>query len=159
MPYAVFGVCQPFGGWVADRLISRGWDATRTRKGIITFGFLFGLLMIPAAFVQNAHVAVALIVGAGFVGLATANLLVMVQLCAPDNEVGVWTGFLNFAGNIGGITAPLVTGFLIAWTGSFVSAFVLGPALLVSGLLAYWFGVGKLEAPEDSAHAVIAEPG
>jgi len=159
LPYAVFGACEPLGGWISDRLIERGWDATRTRKGIISFGFMFGLLMIPAAFVQSAYVAVGLIVGAGFVGLATANLLVMVQLCAPHDEVGVWTGFLNFAGNIGGIAAPLVTGFLIAWTGSFVAAFVLGPALLVSGLLAYWFVVGKLESPLDSSPPVIAEPG
>ncbi|HET7211967.1 MAG TPA: MFS transporter [Terriglobia bacterium] len=158
LPYAVFGVCQPLGGWISDQLIKRGWDATRTRKGIISFGFMFGLLMIPAAFVQSANVAVVLIIGAGFVGLSTANLLVMVQLCAPDEEVGVWTGFLNFAGNIGGITAPLVTGFLIAWTGSFAAAFVLGPALLVSGLLAYWFVVGKLEAPKDSAADVAANP-
>ncbi|HXH50680.1 MAG TPA: MFS transporter [Terriglobia bacterium] len=157
MPYAVFGVCQPLGGWIADRLISRGWDATRTRKGIISFGFMFGLLMIPAAFAESANVAVALIIGAGFVGLATANLLVMVQLCAPHDEVGVWTGFLNFAGNIGGITAPLVTGFLIAWTGSFVAGFVLGPVLLVSGLLAYWFVVGKLESPLDSPAGATAE--
>jgi MFS transporter, ACS family, D-galactonate transporter len=159
LPYAVFGVCQPLGGWISDRLIKRGWDATRTRKGIITFGFMFGLLMIPAAFVQSAHVAVALIVGAGFVGLATANLLVMVQLVAPHDEVGVWTGFLNFAGNIGGITAPLVTGFLIAWTGSFAPGFVLGPLLLVSGLLAYWFVVGNLDSPQDTEVNVIAEPG
>jgi ACS family D-galactonate transporter-like MFS transporter len=158
MPYAVFGVCQPLGGWISDRLIKRGWDPTRTRKGIISFGFMFGLLMIPGAFAQNATLAVGLIVGAGFVGLATANLLVMVQLCAPQDEVGVWTGFLNFAGNIGGITAPLVTGFLIAWTGSFVPGFVLGPVLLVSGLLAYWFVVGKLDATGDSAAGVTAEP-
>jgi MFS family permease len=158
LPYAVFGTCEPLGGWIADRLIKRGWDPTRTRKGIISFGFLFGLLMIPAAFVQSANLAVLLIIGAGFVGLATANLLVMVQLCAPPEEVGVWTGFMNFAGNIGGITAPLVTGFTIAWTGSFVSAFVLGPTLLVSGLLAYWFVVGKLDAPEDSVAGVTAEP-
>jgi MFS transporter, ACS family, D-galactonate transporter len=157
MPYAVFGICEPLGGWIADRLIKRGWDPTRTRKSIISFGFLFGLLMIPAAFVQSANLAVVLIIGAGLVGLATANLLVMVQLCAPPDEVGVWTGFMNFSGNIGGITAPLITGVLIARTGSFVSAFVLGPALLVSGLLAYWFVVGKLESPEDSAAGVTAE--
>ncbi|HET9179607.1 MAG TPA: MFS transporter [Terriglobia bacterium] len=157
LPYAVFGVCQPLGGWISDRLISRGWDPTRTRKGIISFGFAFGLLMIPAAFADSANVAVALIVGAGLVGLSTANLLVMVQLCAPSEEIGVWTGFLNFAGNIGGITAPLITGFLIAWTGSFVAGFVLGPLLLVSGLLAYWFVVGKLESPADSEAAATAD--
>lgn len=147
MPYAVFGVCQPLGGWVADRLIRRGWDETRTRKGMITFGFMFGLLMIPAAFVNSATLAVALIVGAGFVGLSTANQLVIVQFCAPSEEVGVWTGFLNFAGNIGGVVAPLLTGFLTAWTHSFVAAFVLGPALLLSGLLAYWLIVGQIGFP------------
>ncbi|HUX10952.1 MAG TPA: MFS transporter [Terriglobia bacterium] len=153
MPYAVFGVCQPLGGWIADRLIRRGWDETRTRKTMITIGFVFGLLMIPAAITESAGVAVALIVGAGLVGLSTANQLVIVQSCAPHDEVGVWTGFLNFAGNIGGVAAPLITGFLIAWTGSFVSAFVLGPVLLVSGSLAYWFIVGKLDSQHDPALA------
>jgi len=155
MPYAVFGVCEPLGGWIADRLISRGWDETRTRKTMITIGFVFGLLMIPAAITQNGNVAVGLIVGAGLVGLSSANQLVIVQSCAPHDEVGVWTGFLNFAGNIGGVTAPLITGFLVAWTGSFVSAFVLGPVLLVSGSLAYWFIVGQLK----SSHSPAAEAG
>ena len=157
LPYAVFGVCQPLGGWIADRLISRGWDETRTRKTMITIGFIFGLLMIPAAITQSADVAVGLIVGAGLVGLSTANQLVIVQSCAPHDEVGVWTGFLNSAGNIGGVAAPLITGFLIAWTGSFVSAFVLGPVLLVSGSLAYWFVVGKLETPRNSPAEASAE--
>jgi MFS transporter, ACS family, D-galactonate transporter len=147
VPYAVFGLSEPLGGWVADRLIRRGWDETRTRKGIISFAFMFGLLIIPAALARTAGTAVALIVCAGLVGLSSANLLVMLQSCAPPDEIGVWTGFENFAGNIGGITAPLVTGFLIAWTGSFLPAFILAPALLVSGLLSYWFVVGKLKPP------------
>jgi MFS transporter, ACS family, D-galactonate transporter len=147
IPYAVFGLSEPVGGWVADRLIRRGWDETRTRKGIISFAFMFGLLIIPAALARTAGTAVAFIMCAGLVGLASANLLVMTQACAPPDEIGVWTGFENFAGNIGGIVAPLLTGFLIAWTGSFISAFVLAPMILVSGLLSYWLVVGKLEPP------------
>src|SRR5262245_46841230 len=26
LPFCVFGVCQPLGGWIADRLIRRGWN-------------------------------------------------------------------------------------------------------------------------------------
>ena len=147
VPYAVFGISEPVGGWIADRLIRRGWDETRTRKGIISFAFMFGLLIIPAALARTAETAVALIVCAGLVGLSSANLLVLLQSCAPPDEIGVWTGFENFAGNIGGIAAPLVTGILIAWTGSFLPAFILAPTVLVSGLLSYWFVVGKLEPP------------
>jgi ACS family D-galactonate transporter-like MFS transporter len=146
LPYAVFGISEPVGGWIADRLIRRGWDETRTRKGIVTIGFLFGLLIIPAARVRTAGEAIALIVGSGLVGLSTANLLVILQSCAPPGEVGLWTGFENFAGNIGGIAAPLITGLLIKWSGSFLPAFILGPAILLSGLFAYWFIVGRLEA-------------
>ncbi|MCL5005010.1 MAG: MFS transporter [Acidobacteria bacterium] len=147
IPYAVFGLSEPVGGWISDRLVRRGWDETRTRKGIISFAFMFGLLIIPAAMARTAGTAVILIVCAGLVGLASANLLVMLQSCAPPDEVGVWTGFQNMAGNIGGIAAPLITGFLIEWTGSFLSAFILAPALLISGQLAFWFIVGKLEPP------------
>ena len=145
IPYAVFGICEPLGGWIADGLVRRGWNETLTRKSLLSFGFMFGLLIIPAAFAQSARTAIILIVFAGLVGLSTSSLLVIVQACAPPDEVGVWTGFQNFAGNIGGVTAPLITGFLIARTGSFISAFILAPALLVSGMFSYWFIVGKLE--------------
>ncbi len=156
IPYAVFGLSEPVGGWVSDRLIRGGWDETRTRKGIISFAFMFGLLMIPAAMARTAETAVALIICAGLVGLSSANVLVMVQACAPHDEVGIWTGFQNCSGGIAGITAPLVTGFLIEWTGSFRSAFILAPMLLVSGLLSYWFVVGKLEPPAPDFKVIVA---
>jgi dipeptide/tripeptide permease len=72
-------------------------------------------------------------------------LLVILQCCAPPEEVGVWTGAENFTGNIGGILAPLVTGFLISRTGSYLPGFVLAAVVLVTGLLAYWFIVGELK--------------
>jgi len=143
MPFLVFGVSEPIGGWIADRLIRAGWDETRTRKGIVTIAFLTGLLLIPASRVESASAAIALVIGASLVGLATGNLLVILQSCAPPEEVGVWTGFENFAGNIGGIVAPLVTGLLIMKTGSYAPAFALAAGVLVTGLLAYWLVVGE----------------
>ena len=53
----------------------------------------------------------------------------------------------NFIGNLAGIIAPLATGYIIFVTGSYSSAFALAAIVLVSGLLAYWFIVGKLEPP------------
>lgn len=149
LPYLVFGVSEPIGGWIADRLVRHGWDETRTRKGIVTIAFLTSLMLIPATRVASAETALALIIGGSFVGLATGNLLVILQSCAPHEEVGVWTGFENFAGNIGGILAPLATGFLVGRTGSFFAGFAIGPALLMAGLFAYWFVVGKLEPPAE----------
>ena len=59
----------------------------------------------------------ALIIGGCLVGLATGNLLVILQACSPPAEIGLWTGAYNFIGNIAGIVSPLITGFLIAQTG------------------------------------------
>jgi ACS family D-galactonate transporter-like MFS transporter len=150
LPYLIFGISEPVGGWIADRLVRQGWDETLTRKGLVTVSFLTGILLIPAALVQDARAAIALMVGASLVGLATGNLLVILQDCAPPAELGAWTGVENFTGNLGGISA-LVTGYLIGKTGSYLPGFVLAVGILVLGLLAYWFVVGELRPKEASS--------
>jgi len=149
LPYFVFGASEPIGGWIADRLIRTGWSETRARKGIITFAFLTGLFLIPAAQVQSPAAAVALIIGGCLVGLATGNLLVVLQSCAPRNEIGLWTGIYNFVGNIAGILSPLITGFLIEKSGSYTPPFVLAAALIAVGPLAFWLIVGDLEGVSE----------
>ena len=149
LPFFVFGISEPIGGWVADRLIKRGWEETRTRKGIVTVAFLTGLLLIPAAQVETATAAIALVIGGSLVGLATGNLIVILQCCAPRDQVGVWTGWENFAGNVAGVVAPLATGFLIARTGSYAPGFALAAAVLLAGLVSYWFIVGELRPARE----------
>jgi MFS transporter, ACS family, D-galactonate transporter len=146
LPFFVFGISEPIGGWIADRLIKSGWNETRTRKGIVTVAFATGLCLLPAMRVAGAKAAVVLIIGGSLVGLATGNLIVILQCCAPVDRVGIWTGAENFAGNVAGILAPLATGFLIQRTGSYTPGFALGPTLLLAGLLSYWFIVGDLSA-------------
>ncbi|MDE3179298.1 MAG: MFS transporter [Acidobacteriota bacterium] len=145
LPYVFCGLSEVLGGWLGDHLIQRGWNETRTRKGIVTLGFLMGAFLIPAALVKSASLAGLLVIGAGLVGFGASNLLVFPQACAPGREVGVWTGFQNFAGNVGGILAPLLTGFLISETGSYFPAFALGALILAFGLASYWLVVGQLE--------------
>lgn len=144
LAYFIFGITEPIGGWIADRLIRRGWNETRTRKGMVTVGFLMGLLMIPAGHVAHVNTAVLLTFGAAFVGLATGNLLAILQCCAPPDQVGVWTGVKNFSGNLGGVVGPLIMGFLISRTGSYAPGYSFAAVLLVAGLLPYWFIVGEL---------------
>jgi ACS family D-galactonate transporter-like MFS transporter len=145
LPYFVFGASEPIGGWIADRLVHRGWSEAKARKGVVTGAFLTGLLLIPAARVDAPGTAVALIVGGCLVGLATGNLLVILQSCAPPAEIGLWTGVYNFVGNIAGILSPLVTGFLIDRTDSYTAPFVLAASLIAVGPLALWTVVGDLK--------------
>ena len=156
MPFVVFTLGEACGGWLGDILIRHGCDETRTRKLIVTFAFLCGLLLIPAVAVENAEWAIGLIIGACCAGLAMGNLIAMVQNIAPAREIAAWAGLQNFAGNVGGILAPLVTGILISRTGSYIPGFAIAALVLVSGILPYWLLVGELRVPETEFTNAIA---
>ncbi len=145
LAYFIFAICEPTGGWVADRLVRRGWDETRTRKGILTLAFLTGLLLIPAAHAQSRTAAIILIFGAALVGLSTGNLHVILQSCAPPHEVSVWAGVENFAGNFAGALAQLAMGLTLSRAGSYLPGFALAACILVLGSLSYLFIVGELK--------------
>jgi len=144
LPFLVFGVCQPLGGWIADRLIRRGRDPGRTRKGIISVAFLSGLLIIPAAQAATANMALLFLMGSCLVGLSTANQLVFLQACTPPERLGLAVGVYNFVGNIAGVVAPIVTGFVIQVSGSYTPAFVLAAVAMALSQLAYWLIVGPI---------------
>ncbi len=148
LPYLVYGISQLVGGWISDVLIrSWGWNETRTRKGVLTLAFLCGLFLIPAARATTPEGALVFLVGASLVGLATGNVLTILQSCAPPQELGIWAGLQNTAGNMGGILAPMLTGLLIARTHSYQPAFAVAAGVLLLGILAYWLVVGELKSP------------
>jgi len=152
LPFLVFGVCQPGGGWVADRLIRRGWDPARARKVIISLAFLSGLLIIPAAYTSNKDVALLLITGGCLVGLSTANQLVLLQGCTPPRQIGLAVGIYNFVGNLAGMVGPLITGAVIKLSGgSYTTAFMLPAIMLAVSTLAYWIIVGPMR---DTKHDI-----
>ena len=141
VPYLTYTIAEPLGGWLADLLIRRGWRELRARKTVIAAAFLTGLLLLVAGRVANDVFAVLLLGGAALVGLATGNILALLQLVAPEDEVGLWSGMQNFSGNLSGIVAPLATGLLIAWTGSHYPGFVVAVIVLLTGVPIYWWGV------------------
>lgn len=153
LTYVVWALSGPVGGWISDRLVHHGWDETRVRKGVVTAAFSTGLMLIPAVYVTNTNWALTLVAGASLVGFATGNLLVIYQCCAPRGQVGVWSGAVNFVGNIGGALSPLATGILLSRTGSYFPGFALAPIVLLAGLLSYWLIVGELRPAGILQHA------
>jgi ACS family D-galactonate transporter-like MFS transporter len=146
LAFFTFGVAEPIGGWIADALIRQGWDETATRKGIVAVAFSMGLFLTAAMRTAHTGTAIGLLIGASLVGLATGNLLAILQSCAPAEAVGIWTGAENFAGNLAGIIAPLAVGLLITSRRSYVPGFELATIVLLAGVLAYWLVVGDLKS-------------
>jgi MFS-type transporter involved in bile tolerance (Atg22 family) len=76
------------------------------------------------------------------------------SLIAPRESVGTLGGIVNFSGQLGAISAPIVTGYIVSATHSFASAFVTATAILFLGISGYAFLLRRIEPiPEPAAIA------
>src|SRR5712692_595679 len=125
------------GGWLADYLIQHGVSTTLSRKTIIGSGlFASTILMITAAYVEQSWLSVTLLsLCIGSLRLATASVSSLPIDLAPRMMVGSLTAIQNFFGNIGGLLAPIVTGYLVDATGSFALSFVVAGGMALFGAL------------------------
>ena len=137
LPFLIMGVTEFAGGWLANTWIRRGGDPSRVTKAIIAAGFLLALLVLPAAAVSSTPWAIFWLCAASTSGLLCSNILTVPAYCAPQSEVALWTGIQNFWGNIGGVIAPALTGYLIGRTGSYNAAFACCALVLLVGIAAY----------------------
>jgi ACS family D-galactonate transporter-like MFS transporter len=140
VPWLIATVTDLLGGWGSDALIQRGWNASRVRKTVLVCGTVFGLGILGAS---NAHTpASALIwISISIGGLAAAAPVgwSIPSMIAPHGSVGTVGGIVNFSNQISGIAAPIVTGYLVAATHSYVWAFRIYAIYLVIGVLSYIF--------------------
>jgi ACS family glucarate transporter-like MFS transporter len=121
--------------------VAIGLDGTFTRKVVITASFLTGILLIPASMATGTKATVLPLGGASLVGFSTGNLYALVQRISSDGNVGFSIGLFNLAGNLSGVAAPLITGLIIAKTGSYFPAFVVAVVILLAVLPPYWLMV------------------
>lgn len=134
------------GGWLIDRLISRGHDETRVRRAVLLTGMTAGLAVIGATTTSDPVVAVAWI-SVALAGLAAAAPVgwSLPSLIAPPGGVGTVGGIMNFANNMMGAAAPIVTGYVVGSTQAFTNAFVVAGAMLLVGIAAFVVLLGRIE--------------
>lgn len=139
IPYWTMAVSSLTCGWASDRLIRAGYSASKVRRRFCSIGLLLcGLAMFPAPMVPSATVSLILItLACAAVGGFSSNVWAVTQTLSGAPAAGRWTGFQNFVGNLGGVAAPLVTGWIVAATGSFLFTFWTAAAILTLGVAAY----------------------
>lgn len=150
------------GGWLVDWLVNKGYDSTRVRKTILVISMLLGMTIIGAAFTNKPEVAVFWIsVSLGGLVITSSIAYSIPTFIAPKGTVGTLLGILTFGNNVMAIISPIVTGFIVQATGSFMYAFLLAAIILVAGILSYVFLLTDLEpiatVPEPSLIAIGEE--
>jgi len=142
------------GGWAADRLIVRGWDPVRVRKGFTIAGFLIAATELFGANASSLDTALFFaIFSLSGLGLATANYWALTQTLIPGAAVGRIVGIQNCAASLPGIVAPIFTGWLVQRTGTYQSAMWAVFFFLITGVASYVFLVRRPE-PASAAASV-----
>ena len=133
-------------GWLSDRWITSGGTPTQVRKtftgaGIALAGISLGLSAISGPILCLAM----LVLGVIFFGVCSSNVWAITQTLAGPQAAGRWTGFQNFIGNLAGVAAPAITGFVLDRTGHFYWAFAILTAVALTGTASWVFLVGPVE--------------
>jgi ACS family hexuronate transporter-like MFS transporter len=118
-PLAIAYGCAALGaviaGTVTTRLLARGHDVQRVRKGALFVAALFATPLPFADLADNYWLAVALL---GIVMAAhqafSSSLFTLIADVSPPEKVGRVTSFGAFAGNIGGMVVAKVAGLVLA---------------------------------------------
>ena len=134
------------GGWLVDALIQRGWNAIRVRQVVLVGGTTLGLGILGAARARTPLEAVFWIsISLGGLSAASPVGWSIPSLIAPRESVGTLGGIMNFCNQIAGISAPIVTGYIVQATHSFAWAFGAAAIFLLLGIAGYVFLLGRME--------------
>ena len=138
IPYITAFVAFNLTGPIADRLLKLGWDKTRVRKVMQTIGFGGpALMLLLVGFVEDAMMAITLMsIGNAFLAFSAGGFLVNHLDIAP-RHAGFLMGITNTVATIPGIVGVTVSGFILAWTGSWAAVFQTAAAVYVIGLIAF----------------------
>jgi MFS family permease len=138
IPFLVSTVVGIVANWGGDRVLTAEAVRGGSRRYLVALSLVFMAAGLAIPFAQSLAAVITLItivVSAAHVGPAANGALVADLLRSP-NDAGRATAFLVLGGNTFGLLAPIVTGYVVAATGSFNAAFAVAGALALVGAVA-----------------------
>lgn len=152
---------EVFAGWLSDRVYQSGkLSLTATRKLFLVVGLIMASSIGFAAFAESAVTAVILLcIAKCGTTVAASQVWALPGDVAPRNMTSTVAGIQNSVSNMGGVVGPIITGAIVAATGSFVYALLFSAALIVVAIINYLFLLGKverIEAPEAQPAGALA---
>lgn len=125
------------GGWLAGKLLSRGWSLNAARKVSL---LICALCVVPVFLAPSAPTVFLTVLIAGIAGSAhqgfSANLYSLVADTMPRHTISSVVGMGGFAASFTGGLVNEMTGQILQATGSYVSIFALFSGTYLLAVLA-----------------------
>jgi len=147
------------GGFISDFVFKKTGRMMYSRKVVLVSCLLACAACIGfAGIVKTLYPAIILVaLAVFFLYLTGAIYWAIIQDTVPAARVGGVSGFMHFLANTSGIIGPTLTGFLVQFTGSFTSAFLMAGLLTVIGAVCVARYVKPLTAA-DTGNAAVQNP-
>ncbi len=135
--YTMTSVGSIGGGWLSSRFLGMGWSVNKSRKLVMLICALLVVPIVAAVSTSDLWVAVLLI---GLAAAAhqgwSANLFTLTSDLFPKKAVGSLVGLGGMAGSVGGMIFSATVGYILEWTGSYITPFLIaGSAYLIALLI------------------------
>ena len=129
------------GGYVSDWLVKRGVELVASRRRPLILGLLASAAFTGlAANASTAGGAIACIALAMFfMQFGITCKWILVTAVTPRAYTASAASNQNFAGFLGGTLSPILTGFIVDVTGSFVLALAIGAFITLIGAAIFQF--------------------
>jgi len=151
LPYFI-AVVLGFGlTMLSDRLLSTEARNTGGRRIGVVISMIISAVVLLTPFVHSITMIVILIsISLSFISTSiTMNITLTNDLLRVPSSSGQANSLLMIGGNIFGLLAPIVTGFVVQATGKFTGAFMIAGILLIAGAIISFTltrtGIGKEE--------------
>jgi ACS family glucarate transporter-like MFS transporter len=125
-------------GRFSDRLLRQQGVGSGRRRNMIAGALMGASIILLAPFVDNIWLLLGLMTISltGIASTTSLNFALLNDMLPNPRDIGKGMSFLIVGGNTFGLMAPIVTGYVIAGTGSYTWAFVIAGILLVGGATA-----------------------
>jgi ACS family D-galactonate transporter-like MFS transporter len=144
--YLSAAIASTLCGWLSDRWVASGATPTKVRKTFMGAGMACAGILLVGCVVAGPVLSIGLLILAtASFGAASSNMWGITQTLAGPQAVGRWTGFQNFFGNLAGVIAPSLTGFVLAHTREFFWPFLITAGVAGLGTLSWVFIVGPVK--------------
>lgn len=144
--YLVNAFCALAGGWGIDRFIARGGSVNVGYKAVMAIVHVGSVVCMLCMALGSKPIAIGfMFLYQALCGASSPGVYAVCQILAGPRASGRWVGIQNSLGNLAGIVAPLVTGFVVQSTGRFTNAFLAAAAMSMLGLIGWIWMLPKLE--------------
>jgi ACS family glucarate transporter-like MFS transporter len=154
IPYGLTIVFGMLIAWLSDRLLRPAAVRNGGRRYFVVAMMIMGLPILTAPMIQDASLllAVMTVVLTACNTASAFNLTMVNDLSENPRDAARVMSLVVFGGNVCGLLAPIVTGYVVSATGGFEWAFRIAAGLLLIGaVLSIAMSRGRITAQHPAS--------